>query len=71
MNKILKRLRTMKPEDLCELSDAVNFELRQRAEAKKTGAVIDAAVEKLSPESQEGVLPIPVAARAPGPRRAA
>ena len=59
MNKILKRLRSMKPEDLSELSEAVNFELRHCAEAKKAAAAIDAAVENLSPESQEGVLPIP------------
>ncbi len=69
MNKILKRIRTMKPEDLCELSEAVNLELRHRADARKAAAALDAAIESPSRESQEGVLPIP--ARTEGPRRAA
>ena len=69
MNKILKRIRTMKPEDLSELSDAVSVELQRRMEARKA---VEAAAETPAPDRQDldsSVLPIPVAA--PGPRRAA
>jgi hypothetical protein len=69
MNKILKRIRTMKPEDLAELSEAVSLELQRRMKARKA---IETAVEEPASDRQDvdpSVLPIPVAA--PGPRRAA
>ena len=42
MNKILKRIRTMKPEALFELSEAVSLELQHRMEVRKA---IEAAAE--------------------------
>ncbi len=69
MNKILKRIRTMKPEDLSELSEAVSLELQRRMAARKA---MEAAAEKPEPDRQDldsSVLPVPAAA--PGPRRAA
>jgi hypothetical protein len=69
MNKILKRIRTMHRQDLCELSEAINLELHRRMEIKQA---IDSAAEKLSAGSREADAPaVPIPARSSEPRRAA
>ena len=64
MKSIYERLRMLKPRDLRRVSEAIDIELRRRMAARKATAETDSEVEL-------PVLPLPLASRSPGPRRAA
>ena len=64
MKTIYERLQMLKPRDLRRLSEAIDIELRRRMEARKAGPNADR-------EDELPVLPLPLASRSPGPRRAA
>lgn len=64
MKSIHERLRMLKPRDLRRVSEAIDIELRRRMETRKTTASTEQ-------EAELPVLPLPLASRSPGPRRAA
>jgi len=64
MKSIHERLRMLKPRDLRRVSEAIDIELRRRMEARKAASGSDQ-------DAELPVLPLPLASRSPGPRRAA